>query len=298
MVENDIEVHFMKHLVKISTTMIDKDSSYATQMKVIEEQFQKYGLTNEQFASITSEINGAATQYITQYANASSLELVKLEQNQPLLEAQIELAKKDLELKEKDLELKDKDIALKEKELLLKDKELELKDKELTIMDKEIAIKEAELLIRQEELNKMYAEIKLIDAKVLTETKNLDLIDQEILVKKQQVLLAQQDVLVKKKDVELKTQEILLKAQQVKESQAKECLIRSQCVTEGKQQGMITAQTGLVNRQTAGYGDNMLVKAAEFQGGLASFAVNSGSDTAGSAITAFQTTINQMKTRS
>ena len=50
------------------------------------------------------------------------------------------------------------------------------------------------------------------------------------------------------------------------------------------------ANRDLVIRQTQGYDDNMLLKLVEEQGGLASFAVNAGSDTA-------QTTINDLKSK-
>ena len=45
-----------------------------------------------------------ATKVITQYANASAMELLKIEVNQPLLDAEIALKEKELEIKEKDLE--------------------------------------------------------------------------------------------------------------------------------------------------------------------------------------------------
>jgi len=293
----NIDVKFRKYLVDISNGMVDKDSSYQKQLTAINEQFLSYGLTNDQMAGLLAEVNGKATQYITQYANASAMEILKLEINQPLLEAEIALKEKELEIKEKDLILKDKEIALKEKDLLLKDKELKLKDKELEIMVLEISIKEQELLIKQEQLKEMYARIDLLIAQTKTEGFKADLTEQQVLVAVQDVLVRKQDVLLKQAQVSLTNQDILNKQQNVLESIAKESLIRSQCITEGKQQSMIIAQTGLVDRQTAGYGDNMLVKAAEFQGGLASFAVNSDSDSAQGAITEFNTTIKQMKSR-
>lgn len=50
------------------------------------------------------------------------------------------------------------------------------------------------------------------------------------------------------------------------------------------------AQRDFTIRQTQGYDDNLLLKIVEEQGGLASFAVNAGSDSA-------QTTINDLKTK-
>jgi len=47
---------------------------------------------------------------------------------------------------------------------------------------------------------------------------------------------------------------------------------------------MIDAQKALVIRQTKGYGDNLWIKSAEFEGSLAGFAVNAGADAAGSYV--------------
>jgi hypothetical protein len=231
------EEKFLKYLGDISNKMIDETSSFSKQIKQIEQQKISFGLTNETFAKAITEINMEATKVITNMANSSAMELLKIEVNQPLLDAEIKLKEKDLELKEKDLELKDKD-------LILKDKELELKTKELELADKEIAIKEQELLLKTEELKLMY--------------------------------------------------------QKIEESKAKIRLMDAQIITEGKQQGMITSQTALVNRQTAGYADNLLIKAAEYEGSLASFAVNSAptNSTTNAAIAAFRTTIGQIKARS
>lgn len=221
------EENYLKYLGDISAKMVSEDSVFTAQMEEIVNRKLEFGLTNEQFAEVSSKVHTAATQFITQYANSSALELVKLDIQQPLLDAQIAIAEKDLELKDKELEIKDKDLELK-------DKDLELKDKELELADKEIAIKE-------EELQLMY--------------------------------------------------------QKIAESEQKILLMQQQTITETKQQGMILAQTGLVTRQTVGYDDNLYVKAGEFQGSLASFAVNAGSDDAQSSINNFLTTISQIKAR-
>ena len=60
---------------------------------------------------------------------------------------------------------------------------------------------------------------------------------------------------------------------------------------------LVGAQQALVDRQLNGYDDNLIVKAGEYQGGLASFAVNANSDDAQDAINEFLNTINQMKGR-
>ena len=60
---------------------------------------------------------------------------------------------------------------------------------------------------------------------------------------------------------------------------------------------LIGSQKTLVDRQITGYGDNLYSKAGEYEGGLASFAVNSNSDSAADAIAKFVATINEMKLR-
>jgi len=230
------EGKFVQYLGNISNKMIDENSSFAKQLKDIETQKIKFGLTNEQYAQALTQIHIEATKTITQFANNSAMELLKIEVNQPLLDA-------ELALKEKDLEVKDKDLELKNKELELKDKELEIKDKELEMISKELEIKDQELLIAKEKL-------KLMEEQII-------------------------------------------------EIQAKVGLIEAQILTELRQQEMTTAQIALVNRQVDGYADNLLIKAAEFEGSLASFAVNSAptNSTTNAAIAAFRKTITEIKSR-
>ncbi len=70
------------------------------------------------------------------------------------------------------------------------------------------------------------------------------------------------------KEIELKDKEIELTEKKIE-------LIEAQILTEAGQADLLDSQKDLVDRQIQGYNDNLLVKAAEFQGGLASFAVNS-----------------------
>ena len=297
----DIDKIFQEYLKDISLTMISEKSSYAKQNKVIEEQFLRYGLTNEQLAQIIAEINGKAMQFITQYSNASALELVKLNENRPLLEAQIELAHKDIELKEKeliikdkDLELKDKDLALKDKELVLKESEIQIREKELIMMQAELDIKEQELLIKQEQLKEMYAKISLISNQAATEIRKALNIDADTKSKDQSVKVQKQEEMLKEEQVKTQVQETALKESQTSETSAKECLIRKQCETEEKQQGLIAIQTGLVSRQVVGYDDNRRVKKSEHLSNLAGFAVNAGADGMSGMVTAATHAANQI----
>lgn len=58
------------------------------------------------------------------------------------------------------------------------------------------------------------------------------------------------------------------------------------------------AQKSLIDRQRQGYDDNLLVKVSEFKGGLSSFAVNAGSDSAQNTIDDFKCSTDQLKSRS
>ena len=297
----EIDKIFQQYLADISLTMINDKSSYTKQNKAIEEQFLRYGLTNEQVAGIIAEINGKAMQFITQYSNASALELVKLNENRPLLEAQIALANKELELKDKDLELKEADLKLKEKELELKDKELDLKDKELEIKIEQLAqmkidgeIKLQELEIKKQELEIAKEKLMLTRAQTETEKKKPAKLVADTALVNAQVGIAGVDKLIKTQQKLTEVQKTELTKQQGLESQKKQCLIAAQCTSEAKQQALLGSQKSLVDRQKTGYDDNRRVKKSEHLGNMAGFAVNSGADGASGMVSAATTAANQI----
>ncbi len=92
------------------------------------------------------------------------------------------------------------------------------------------------------------------------------------------------------KDLELKDKEIELMEKKIE-------LIDAQIAGEEAQEALTNAQKDLVDRQVQGYDDNLLVKAAEYQGGLASFAVNSAPEnpTTDTAIANFTCLIEKME---
>ena len=291
MAQTNIDDIFKGYLTDISLTMTSEQSTYVKQTKAIEEQFLKFGLSNEQLAQIVSEINGKAMQYITQYANSSALELVKLNENRPLLAAQIALAEKELEIKEKDLllkgkelELKDKEIALMSKELDIKDAELLIKQEQVMIAKEELKLKQQELLLKKEQMKEVAAKINLMEAQTLTEGKKLLSMQADITLKAAQSrnAVAEFDVIVEK--AKTQHQETLVKAAQASEILAKKALIDAQKVTEGRQQDLLASQSRLVIRQVAGYDDNRRVKKAEMSSNMAGFAVNAGADNAGTMV--------------
>jgi len=92
------------------------------------------------------------------------------------------------------------------------------------------------------------------------------------------------------KDAELINSRIALTEQQTEES-------KENVKTNASKTELTTAQKLLVDRQTTGYSDNLLVKAAEFQSNLASFASSSGSSSAQGAIINFNQTVSEIKGR-
>ena len=84
-------------------------------------------------------------------------------------------------------------------------------------------------------------------------------------------------------------------AAQIKKIEAEVLLVEAQIKQAENQADLIESQKDLIKRQVKGYDDNIISKAAEFQGGLASFAVNAGSDDAQGAINEFLCTIEELK---
>ena len=91
-------------------------------------------------------------------------------------------------------------------------------------------------------------------------------------------------------------QQALIDAQILKIN-AEIALVEAQTAQAVKPGQLIDAQPALIERQSDGYDDNLIVKAAEFEGGLASFAVNADSLSAQDAIDKFNATILQIKAR-
>ena len=252
---DSLQSKYIKYIDQTSSNMIGSTSIFSNQVSLIEKQFNSFGLTNEQFSEMMSQLMVASAQSLTQYANSSTLNVIELEQKQPLIDADLELKKKDLELKDKELELKDKELTLKSEEILL----------------------------AKESILKMAAEIAKLNAETAMTIQQVALIDKQIITEDSKKTL-------------MDAQAITEGAKQ-SDLTAASALKAAQTTTEGTQNELITSQKTLVDRQITGYGDNLIIKAGEYQGGLASFAVNAGSDDAGDAITAFQTTISEMKAR-
>ena len=137
------EIDFTKYLKEISLSMIEDGSSYDKQIKAIEWQFDRFGLTNEQMAQLLSEVNGKATQYITQYANSSALELMKLDENKELLDAEVALKKQELLLEQFRIVIESSlNIIYKQEKLNIEQQLRHESEKKLILQSKIISLNE------------------------------------------------------------------------------------------------------------------------------------------------------------
>ncbi len=161
------------------------------------------------------------------------------------------------------------DLLRTEKDNELKDKQIEMADIELLIKEEELKIKKLDVELKHKELEIAIQALALKKNEVISESAKAKLINEQVDTEK-----------AKQKDLE-----------------ASATLKGKQTLSEVQNSRLIENQAGLVNRQIVGYGDNLIVKAAEYEGGLASFAVNAGSDDAQAAINNFMLTIGQLKAR-
>ena len=205
--------NYIQYLGESIEELSKKDSLMKSQKIEMISYFDKFALTSEQIADIITKTLTAETQYLNQYATAGAAQLVKLDLEKEIADAQMA-----------------KTLA----EIALIIKQGEKLDKEMELVDTQIL--------------KVTAEIKVMDAEVLK-------------------------IGAESSRIAAETSEITARA------------------------GLVGSQQSLVDRQVTGYGDNMMAKAGEYQGGLASFAVNSASEDAQDAIDAFLVTIGEMKAR-
>lgn len=131
-------------------------------------------------------------------------------------------------------------------------------------------------------------EALLATGKVATETQQTALVTKEALFKvgqtslvEQQTLVATESISTEIKKIAVMTADIAVKNKDVsfKESQIslveEQILVATESIaTETKKVDVMTADIALKNREVIGFDDNLKVKATEFNGQVASFAVN------------------------
>jgi len=123
------------------------------------------------------------------------------------------------------------------------------------------------------------------------ETKNieLELRKRELAIKEKELEYAERKLVAETKAIEweakIQEQKLLLEKQKLDLEKAKILVTK--------------AQEALIARQTTGYDDQLLIKVAEFESGVASNAVNSAPDNASTqdTITKFNTTVDTLKER-
>jgi len=144
------------------------------------------------------------------------------------------------------------------------------------LLDAQIRKIEAEIALSEKQSDKMDKEIELVQAQIDKMELESGLISAQISKMAKEELLIDGQISKIDSDIEL--------------NEAKKNHVEQQAE-------LVQTQKALADRQIVGYSDNLLVKAGEYQGGLASFAVNANSDDAQSAINEFLMTINQIKSR-
>ncbi len=182
------------------------------------------------------------------------------------------------------------ELIKEERQQALIDAQIEKINAEILLLAQEQLKLDAEILLIEAQIAKLELENGLIEAQISKMGKEELLIDQQISkMDKEEDLIDQQ--IVKMND------EILLLKAEVEKMEEQISLIKAQTEQAQNQAALIIKQGDLIDRQEVGYDDNLIVKSAEYEGGLASFAVNAGSDDAQGAIDNFVATIAQLKAR-
>ena len=144
-------------------------SPYEKAMGLIEEQFNKYALSNDERFNASLQTLSSLVQNVTATSQQIALELVmqseKLELENKNLQIELQIKAKQLEVLGREIELKEADSradnALKAKQLEVLEAEIPIKNKQLALADKEIALAEKKLLLadKEAEFNAKRAEL-------------------------------------------------------------------------------------------------------------------------------------------
>jgi len=197
----------------------------------LEDQFRRFGFTNEQMAQILAQVYTTSIEATNANASRSALELISIENQKDVTDKQAELIDKDIQLKDVQIQLAEADLLLKKCQVKICETDYQIKQIDFDIRNHDAYIRSVQR----------------------------DITDQELLLKECQVAGCELDNQLKEKQLSIGDKDLALKDAEL---------------------GLSIEQKNLVQRQIRGYDDNMLIKIAEFQGGLASFAVNANSDTA------------------
>ncbi len=236
---------FKQYYGDIVEEMTGSDSILETHISRMEEQFKRFGFTNEQIAQVLTQVYTTSIEATNANASQSALQLLRIENEKDVSDKQAESI--------------DADIALKECQLIGCQT-----DNEIKIIEKDILGEEYNLKLCQVKVCESDYQIKLVDLQIRNHDEYIrsvqeDITDQELLLKTCQVEGCGIDNQIKRRQLTIADKDIALKDAELE---------------------LNTQQKFLVERQRRGYDDNMLIKVAEFQGGLASFAVNANSDSA------------------
>jgi len=275
---------YLEYLGKISTKLMDKDGVYSNLTNNIQGLFEEYGFTNVEKAQVMAQIDAAAVQYLDQFSTAGAIELIKTD--------------KANELVDKQKDKIDAEIRLIEQQLLLMKCQTTNECKQAAIIDAQLVEAEKKIELMDQEIEESKFKVQMMECQTKNECARSILIPLQAKELSEKIQYTKQQILKITADIDM-----------VNCSSKNECdknalipveLKRMEAQTEDIEQKtkLTQEQQELVKRQTANYNDTLLVKAAEFQGGVASYALNAAATSMDEAVKEFNKTISLIKGRS
>lgn len=303
----------------VSELLSAEDGLFEKVVAKFKEDFDTGGLSNEQTAMAKAQFYSQAYNTLETQVNNSVLKILESAQNEALLNQQIASASAQELLTTtqktelisngaKDRELTDSQIALSGSQKDLTD--TEKSETELN------GIKQRSLTDSQISLNSSQKELvnaQKLDANASTSIKY----QQEIAEKIRNGSIAVTYIYSYYSELESQwyynqsttdlsvitnaggtiTSTVYTDGDGISQYELEKQLVSAKAVTEVRNQNVLYAQRNLIIREEGGYSDNIAVKAAEFDGQVASFAVNADAVNAADVVARFNASIDALKAR-
>ncbi len=294
-----------KYSELLNTELVGEKSIQEDGLTRIDKVFTEFGLSNVEKGQIIAQYEAQSIVGLSEIQIRYTVELLKMVEERKIRQRQIaELDKKDA-INDAILcqEIKKCELLDIQKEQVLQELEKTKAETAQIVLETQKVPAEIALIKSQEakniaDLTKNIAEIALIksqEAKNIADlTKNIA----ELELIKSQVSKNLADV------SKYPAEKALIEAQTanaIKErdvNAARAAQIKAEANLIGAKRSLVEAQKSLAQGQARNYKDNLLVKACEFRGNVASFAVSSGATQAGEAVRAFNSTVGQLESRS
>ena len=149
------------------------------------------------------------------------------------------------------------------------------------------------------EANKLAIEQPEREQRILLLREQVEVAKQEAAIAKEKLGIMRIDLQIKGQELEVAKEELKIKKEGLVKIKAEVGLINEKVKTEKEMPNKVKGDIAYVKRQKDAYDDNLIVKTAEFQSSIASYAVNAGSNkTAGDVIKNFNITLAELKRRS